>query len=635
MPYPKEKSENYSNFGGINRKSSKYLTGPTEFLDLQNVDFTTFGSLTKAWGSTQYSTNGSTSPITGLAQYIKQVNASTFIGYSYQIEIGATYRLLSTDYYRLCDLTGATFNSLYAYAFQNISNPWDFVAGNNFYGVNQYESIWWDGSTLGFLQYSLPPPKAFPINTGSNYTEFGSGGLSGYLNLAMAFRRYDGLIGPAVFMTYLIAGASGRSAVIVKLPSSGSLDTLEYGGKTLTATDWGITSLVIWANQNGGALGDQDISLTATTYAIVQGFTAYSGTDPADAYQGTFLLPATSTGTTGSGVQLLPSNPYSIELFANAMFFAGFSSTPHLVWYSRLGEFEKKDFDAFIEVRTDDGDVITCLKSYLTYLIVFKLRSTHQISGSDADTYSLVEATDQYGCLSNRSATVFEQRLWFLDSKGICEFNGANTKIISPKMEFLFDRMNIQAARTQAIMLTVKERNEVWCVIPVDGSSVNNYIVIYDYVADAWYYRPLNYPMTALTRVFGGTNQPIPYLGSQSGLIFNYGISFTTDNGTGFTCVIRSRFNSDLGNSVEKQYRRLFLDADTVSGVTAPITVNFYKDQDGSSAVLSRTMYLNNFQNRIDFGIPAKDLSVELVYSLATPLRINGYTLEYRFQRPV
>ena len=99
------------------------------------------------------------------------------------------------------------------------------------------------------------------------------------------------------------------------------------------------------------------------------------------------------------------------------------------------------------------------------------------------------------------------------------------------------------------------------------------------------------------------------------------------------TFVMQSKFFAPQGKSSTMQFRRLYFDCDPVVGLTVPVTVNFRVNQQ-DDIVLTRTMYLNQFQNRIDFGIPAKSLSVEFIASGASFFfQINGFTVEYRVQR--
>lgn len=67
----------------------------------------------------------------------------------------------------------------------------------------------------------------------------------------------------------------------------------------------------------------------------------------------------------------------------------------------------------------------------------------------------------------------------------------------------------------------------------------------------------------------------------------------------------------------------------------ATVTVNMIPEY-GTSIYATRYMPVGGFQNRIDFGIPAKTLQFQMIYSNATlPIRINGITVESRYQRSV
>ena len=117
--------------------------------------------------------------------------------------------------------------------------------------------------------------------------------------------------------------------------------------------------------------------------------------------------------------------------------------------------------------------------------------------------------------------------------------------------------------------------------------------------------------------------------------MFNFGSSLWGDNGQGITCTFKTRFLAEMGKSVTEQFRRLFIDATPVVGLTAPLSIDFFQDY-GSSVVLSRTMYQTPFQSRIDFGIPAKSLAFELGKNGASTFcEINGFTVESRLQRKV
>ena len=654
---PKLKNENYTNFGGINQKSSLYITGQTEFLKLHNVDFRLFGSLSSFAGSTQVSIVASTSPITGIADYY----TSYFDGTTFSLNT-QSFAVITTDGYNVCNASGNTFVPVLPYILPGNLNPVNFVLASSsvagstvngaLFGCNGWDFFNYQGSTVAW-QFSLGKPVVPPISISRGGS--GGAGLSGYLVMYYSLIRSDGLYGPALAQTYTVFG---DSAISFLPPSKPNLNILPGGAGTgLSFGSFGLSGIQAWLQFNQGIPLAITPPLGLTTsaaggFTVPYFFTAMVGgpttgfsygigaswfpsiPQPAD-FQGSFLYGLGSTQGSDGAINISPGNPYIVEYFANQLFTAGFGNFPSRVVYSNPGTPEIAAYSNFFDVAPNEPVPISGMKTYFTTLGIWKPNSTWALSGTGPDTFVLTEVSSQYGLISSRAVCVWNQNCWFLDRKGICQFNGANVEIISTKVEPYFQRMNVQAAVTQAVMIHVKERNEVWTAIPIDGSSVNNLIVVFDYVANAWTTRTCPPgTMTALALLTQGQNKQTPYFGTSTGIIGTFGNSFIGDNGAAFTSLIKSRFIDDLGQSVTKLYRRLFLDATVPQGSTYNIAVNFYADK-GTSAALQTTMTLSSFQNRMEIGIAAKSLSVEFVYNGAQFLQINGYTLEYRFQRAV
>lgn len=593
------------------------------------MDFTTVGSLTNFPGLTAYTGVSGLSlnnKVTGIADVSDSLGTGTV--------------LLETS--KLGAYTNVkVYNSLWAGSTLNYS----FTRANYLYGSNGYDFFFYDPyfdpSVQSTFQYGLPKPYFLGYTSSS----FGStGGLSGALTVYFAFGRFDNLNGPVSYFSAMLAGVS---AIAFNAP------TLQIAaGSGVSYGSFGISLMNVWYTLNGSTPKRLSTSFTVgPTFTITDQFTNYAThADQPEDYFGTYLYGA---GNGASFATTSPStiqyNPSCIETFNNQLFAGGFnpaflinplagsvtkdSFDPDTVSYSQIGNYEKHDNDGFFSVRKGDGDIVSCIKAYFTDLLIFKVNSAHILSGDNPDNFVLREATSQYGCLSANGACIFEQKLWFLDKKGIAEFNGANTQIISQKVEKIFLRMNITAARNCGYMIHVKERNEVWCAIPIDGATTNNVIIIYDYVAQAWTTKSTS-NLNAIYPTIDRTSKQKVYFGFTAG---NFTFLDTAVGETmtgGDTMVIQSRFIGDLGHSVEKMFRRLYLDASITPGVTYNIALNFYTNQ-GASAAYSTTMTLNGFQNRIDFGLSSRDLSVEMIYSGGQYLKINGYTIEYRFQRAV
>lgn len=652
MPYPDIKNENYTNLGGIDIKSSQYITEQMEFLNLLCVDFRTLGALSSFAGSTAFTTVNSTLPIMGIADYYAQslnVGGGLAGGNTNYIAT-PTAVIVSVDQQNVCNSGGGTFSPfIHSIISGGVLNPSSFVLANYLFGCNGIDSWVYMGSTLAY-QFSLGKPCLSGSNTTARSALVASG-LSGFLTFFYSLVRQDGLYGPAVAITY---ACSGETQIIVTPNLSPNIKmalTGNPGGvmasSNVSMGSFGLSGVQAWVQLNNlqpyaynGLIG---LSLSANRLTLGYDFTAVGWSlnvnvpAPYD-YQGAFIWGLGSTQGSDNA-QSTGGNPNVQEYFANQLFSAGFgSSFKSRVIFSNAGTPEVADYRNFFDVAPNDPNGIGAMKAYFTQLAIFKPTSSWSLTGTGPDTFNLTQVSPIYGCISKRAVVVWNQNCWFLDKQGICEFNGANTSIISTKVQPFFDRMNLPAAAIQAVMVHVKQRNEVWCAIPIDGSSYNNLIVVYDYIAKAWTTRtcpPGN--MTALNVLSLGNNTPIPYFGSQSGLVGTFGGSFIGDNGSGFTSVIKSRFIKEMGNSVTKQFRRLYLDATVPAGSTQAVLVNLYADY-GTTPAYSTTMVISNSptQQRIDFGVPGKALAVELIYNgNGGFLQLNGFTIEFRFQRAV
>lgn len=386
-----------------------------------------------------------------------------------------------------------------------------------------------------------------------------------------------------------------------------------------------------------------------------------SGADPTyqvyfnDPYEGTQDLALTLPEPSSMNMQ--DSWPRYLEIYNNQLFVAGTKGgivtysdfgnetgryiyppttdvlNQSTILWSDIGAPTQFSPENFAEVRTSDGDRITGLKAYAGSLIITKERSFHRLSGSDPTNFLLQEVSAQYGCLSNQAMVVWENKLWFLDQKGICEYNGANIQIVSNKVQPIFDAMNIAAAREFACAIHYKQQNEVWFAIPTDGASYNNTIVVFDYLTNVWtVYKGLN--PSAMFNADGVLSYHRPFLTGYTGSLRYMDPALYSDAGAGITCQIETRFLADSGQTTERQYRRFYLNVDP-AGTSQAISVDF-RTNFGSSIMLSRTMYQSPFQSRIDFGLSARSIQAIIShYSATLPFKVNGFSFESRYQRAV
>jgi len=649
MPYPPRKEETYVCTGGINQKVSKYILPDTEFLNLVNVDFRVMGALSSFAGSTQYSLTSVTGPITGVAGFFAT--------------LGSTPQVIASDTSFLYDATGGTFTTL----MQNLIVPGSFVqkslvlaggvtSGGALFGAGSRDYFTYQGSTASAWQFSLGKPARSTDESNAL-----SGGTAGLQNVVVYYSlvRQDGLYGPARAITY---SAGGATLIQFRMPSYPNTWIGLTGSPVSVATSvslgsFGLSGIQMWVQAGGGQIYQYGSLFGFTTgiagFSLSYGFTGASFFAPGSSYQPslTYIEPRDyqgafiyGIGVTQGGVNSLAvgsaptstQNPQCIEYYANRLF----SAIGSRVFFSNAGEPEVSDYGQDFYVSRNDPTYITSMKAYFTQMVIWKFGTTWALSGDGPDTFNLIQCSPIYGCIAPNAACVWEQKLWFLDSKGICEFNGANTGIVSDKMEETFKTMNVGAAVNVATMIHVKERSEVWCGIPVNGATMINLIVVYDYDSDAWATRTVTGENFSFLASFNlGANKQKAYYGSYSGMIGSYGSSLIGDNGAAATCVIKSRFFAPNGNSVENMFRRLYLDATVPAGQTHNILVNLYADKE-TTPYYSVTMSVGHqavgqCNNRIDFGVPAKSMAVEFIFSEYKFLQLNGFTIESRFQRNV
>lgn len=321
---------------------------------------------------------------------------------------------------------------------------------------------------------------------------------------------------------------------------------------------------------------------------------------------------------------------------------AGFSATPSSLRISNLAagdpisnnDVESVDpVNSIFDFRSNDGDRITGVRTYNGSLIVTKKNSIHRMTGDSISNYSIQEINDSYGCLSQWTLLVWEDLLWFLDVKGICEYNGANIKIVSSKVQEVFESMNLNAAVDNACAVHDKLHNELWFAIPCNGATMNNTIVTYDYLAQAW----TTYRGNDISRLFvarGVYDQNKVFMGGYTGSISNFDSSLTSYFGRGITCLATTGFHNN-GQTVEQFWRRFYLNLEPIAGSSQSIDCVF-KVNYGSTVGATGTIYQDPFQSRLEFGTSSKSINAEFThYSATLSLKVYGYTFESRYQRSV
>lgn len=696
MADKKPTSTSYNNIGGVNQKASDHTTGPYQFLDLRNVDFDVPNALQKRPGQSLVTATGTSGPISSLYEFIKLNGASYVVAGSdtamFYLAANA-YTLLSAGWTNGQPTDMLTFVDRLWMANGQLAKSW---SGNTLlpYGLpippapsalGQAHLTTVNNYFDNGISYFLYGGATHMHYASTTYTARG-------VFMAYSYLRVDGYMGPAVLSQAAIVNDGFKTPTADGLEFIGGTFSDKILGFTYPPNS-GITAVAIWVAvdsigstmpftkyfggyrqlgevgfiQAGVGLGysvlpDQKISMGFNTVSadlsrfwlftllpVSNLFYAYHTASAYTALAITFMTGSTGfqfnnyTGIAplGQGFSGMPFDyfatytPKYLEVNQNIMFGAGYSPAPSTVWFSEVGEPESFLVDSFFEVRTDDGDRILALKEYQSYVLVFKETSFHKLVGDSADTFQLIQLSGEFGCISNRAVIEANNELYFLDRRGVVKFNGASWDLISVPIEGVFRRMNLSAAIEKASAVHHLYRNQIWFGIPVDGSTVNNLTVVFDYLLNAWTFFD-GYNAASYAYMKSQLDRPTAWRGDYSGAIHYYGSSFFNDSGQAFTCLTRSRFENYGGQNETSCWRRFFLDVAPAVGLTGTINGRVFTDYDQATVQATFTMFQTAFQSRAEMGPVGKAVSAEIShYSPSLPLLINGHAWAKRPLRNV
>lgn len=606
-------AELYDNLGGINEKASEYVTEDRFFLNLRNFGFERPGALVSRPGITDHAS-------LPLATFL--VIPRMVVNYEWQnFGVGGSNIVFDSGD-KLYGLTNTPLHlgsSLSSGA--TVSYPIDYVlAKNRLYFTNGQRF-----AHLGItstMKYSMPPPNNFRTGGFTVYMGGGPGASvtlpSGTYALTYGYARQiqgtslfeygERYAGPSFAFRFLAAPISG------------------------TIPSWSSDRFRLPEEAGGGSVGDGE--------GFGASFLSIYIASPGATFEFLGIVPinVNSVPVTGEGTYIEVSEtpdetktftlvPRYLEQYKNMLFLAGFSATPSTIWHSELGDVEQIEPENFIEVRTDNGDEISCLKNFQNTLIVFKKSSVHELSGESPETLYLRDVTLEYGCVNNEAAVTFENKLWFVDKRGICEYNGPNTFIVSAAVERTFSTLDTSKAKA----FHIKKRTEVWFCF--GGTTL-----VYDYRAKAWTIYDgisVEYGVGSNLLEYGLTTLDLTYFisGSSHFPLVRFKDDVFTDRGSAITLIMQGPFFKRLGDSTQEMFRRFYLDAD-VPSVTTVAALNLKPDY-GSSTYKSMTFVIDRFQVKKEFGISAKALSPEVVIRSSAQVTVNGYALHARFLRSV
>lgn len=183
-----------------------------------------------------------------------------------------------------------------------------------------------------------------------------------------------------------------------------------------------------------------------------------------------------------------------IERYAERIWGGAIKNDPDMLVYS--APFDPTDWDADVDNPEDgagdinqpswDGDSFTALRSFGSQLIAFKKTRVWRILGTDPGEYTFKE---QYGggAPYEKTIAVDNERIFMLTRKGVVVYDGLSVSpFYQEYAEKIWKRLNVSHLDQACAILW---QHKYYCAIPLDESTVNNAVMIYDTRENTWLLR--------------------------------------------------------------------------------------------------------------------------------------------------
>lgn len=144
----------------------------------------------------------------------------------------------------------------------------------------------------------------------------------------------------------------------------------------------------------------------------------------------------------------------------------------------------------FIDIEKDDGDEITGLVKFQDILVIFKKRSTFQITFAADGTPTVAAVTRSVGCESHKSIDNVENEVFFFSRNGYYVlgnepnfFNVIRTNELSSRIHPRIETINRSYFSKIA---SIYYKSRFWTATPQGGTTTNNEVLTYDRRYFAW-----------------------------------------------------------------------------------------------------------------------------------------------------
>jgi hypothetical protein len=221
-----------------------------------------------------------------------------------------------------------------------------------------------------------------------------------------------------------------------------------------------------------------------------------------------------SWATVSAGVNVTPPIATMFEINAGRIFSAGNPTNPSYLNFSDGNGFQFWPVSNSLNIRANDGDVITFVKNNLGVLIVGKNNSIQKAYTQGAtSSWQVSDPFSTIGSPAPLSAQKTPVGIIYLGRDGLYLFDGNNSKKISdPVTEEINDILASNFGQTVGIYCNSQYR--LAYTSSATGITINNRVLVYDFNRDAFEVDTEN--INAFAYLNSGTDTGILYAGSSS-----------------------------------------------------------------------------------------------------------------------
>lgn len=283
-------------------------------------------------------------------------------------------------------------------------------------------------------------------------------------------------------------------------------------------------------------------------------------------------------GTTMQAQATSPAPCKYLVTHAGRMYMAGDAQNPNRLYFSNIDnadDWTDPTYAGFIDIDTNDGDIIMGLATLMDTLVIFKRDDIYQLRGtgpSGTSAYDLVPMHVGVGTVSHFSVQNVENNLVFLHDTGVWSFNGVHVQIISEQIapSIVGGRglpgVGMHAATGSAVSANFDHK--YWLSVPLSGGAQNIRTFVWDWLLNAW--TQYDFGRASLAVIAAAATQPsVLWGGSSAGVVYQEQTGDADDGAAIDAYFVTKAF--DFGYPEHyKRWKRLFAYAE--ASASTPVT---------------------------------------------------------------